>query len=134
MITSPLSRPVTVDELLAMPDDGLLRELVDGELWVTPPPGEEHGAIAAEILICLGSHVLAHDLGIVYTRTGFRLSSAPDTVMAPDAAFVRGERIEQVAIGRGYRAGAPDLAVEVVSPGDSFVEVEAKVARWLVAG
>jgi Uma2 family endonuclease len=117
-----------------MPDDGLLRELVDGDVWVTPVPGEEHGLIAAEILIRLGSHVLAHDAGNVYARTGFRLSSAPDTLMAPDAAFVSRERIERAAIGRGYRAGAPDLAVEVVSPGDSFVEVEAKVTRWLAAG
>jgi Uma2 family endonuclease len=127
--------PVTADELLAMPDDGLRRELIDGEVHVTPPPGEEHGAIAAEILVSLGSHVRAHGLGRVFAaETGYRTGSNPDTVMAPDAAFVSRERIEQAAIGRGYRAGAPDLAVEVVSPGDSFVEVEAKVARWLAAG
>lgn len=129
------ARPVTADDLLAMPDDGLRRELVDGEVFVTPPPGEEHGVIAAEILVSLGSHVLAHGLGKVHAaETGFRIGSDPDTVMAPDAAFVSRERIEQAAIGRGYRAGAPDLAVEVASPGDSFVEVEAKVTRWLAAG
>ena len=126
---------VTADELLAMPDDGLRRELVDGEIFVTPPPGEEHGVIAAEILVSLGSHVRAQGLGRVHAaETGFKIGSNPDTVMAPDAAFVSRERIEQAAIGRGYRAGAPDLAVEVVSPGDSFVEVEAKVTRWLAAG
>jgi Uma2 family endonuclease len=129
------ARPVTADELLAMPDDGLRRELVDGEVRVTPPPGEEHGAVAAEILVSLGSHVRTHGLGKVYAaETGFRIGFDPDTVMAPDAAFVSRERIEQAAIGRGYRIGAPDLLVEVVSPGDSFVEVEAKVARWLSAG
>jgi Uma2 family endonuclease len=102
---------------------------------VTPPPGEEHGVIAAEILVSLGSHVRAQGLGRVHAaETGFRIGSNPDTVMAPDAAFVSRERIEQAAIGRGYRAGPPDLAVEVVSPGDSFVEVEAKVTRWLAAG
>lgn len=134
--TAALHSPlVTADELLAMPDDGLRRELVDGEVFVTPPPGEEHGAIAAEILVSLGSHVRAHGLGRVFAaETGYRIGANPDTVMAPDAAFVTRERIEQVAIGRGYRMGAPDLAVEVVSPGDSFVEVEAKVARWLAAG
>jgi Uma2 family endonuclease len=127
--------PVTADELLAMPDDGLLYELVDGEIFVTPPPGEEHGAVAAEILISLGSHVRAHGLGRVFAaETGFKVSENPDTVMAPDAAFVSRERIEQAAIGKGYRAGAPDLAVEVVSPGDTFAKVEAKVARWLAAG
>ena len=128
-------RPVTADELLAMPDDGLRRELIDGEVRVTPPPGEEHGAIAADVLLSLGDHVRRNGLGRVFAaETGYRTSSDPDTVMAPDAAFVSRERIDQVAISRGYRAGAPDLAVEVVSPGDSFVEVEAKVARWLAAG
>lgn len=129
------SSPVTADELLAMPDDGLLRELVDGEVLVTPPPGEEHGAVAAEVLVSLGYHVRQHRLGQVYAaETGFRLSSAPDTVLAPDASFVRRERIEEVRIGKGYRAGAPDMVVEVVSPSDSYADVEAKVARWLDAG
>lgn len=129
------AQPITADDLLAMPDDGLLRELVDGEIFVTPPPGEEHGAVAAEILISLGSHVRRNGLGRVFAAgTGFKVSQSPDTVLAPDAAFVRQERIEQAAIGKGYRAGAPDLAVEVVSPGDTFGRVEGKVARWLGAG
>ncbi len=128
------TRLVTADELLAMPDDGLRHELVDGEVHVTPPPGEEHAVIAAEILISLGNHVRAGGLGRVHTEGGFRIGSAPDTVMAPDVAFVSRQRIEQVPIRKGYRTGAPDLAVGVVSPGDSFVEVEAKVARWLAAG
>jgi Uma2 family endonuclease len=129
------SRPVSADELLRMPDDGLLRELVDGEVWMTPPPGEEHGVVAAEILISLGSHVRAHGLGRVHAaETGFKIGTDPDTVLAPDAAFVSRERIEQAAVGKGYRLGAPDLVVEVVSPGDTFARVEAKVARWLEAG
>lgn len=128
-------RPVTADKLLAIPNDGLLRELVDGEVWMTPPPGEEHGVVSAEILISLGSHVRAHGLGRVHAaKTGFRIGTGPDTVLAPDAAFVSRERIERAAVGKGYRDGAPDLAVEVVSPGDTFARVEAKVARWLAAG
>ncbi|MCA1791198.1 MAG: Uma2 family endonuclease [Thioalkalivibrio sp.] len=128
-------QPVTADELLTMPDDGLRRELVEGEVRLSPPPGEEHGVVAAEILISLGNHVRGSGLGRVHAaETGFKIATAPDTVMAPDVAFVSRERIEQAAIGTGYRAGAPDLAVEVVSPSDSFVEVEAKVARWLAAG
>lgn len=128
-------QPVTADELLAMPDDGLRRELVDGEVFVSPPPGEEHGVVAARFLVKLGSHVFAHDLGIVHAaETGFRISENPDTVLAPDVAFVSRARVERAAVGKGYRAGAPDFVVEVVSPGDSFAEVEAKVARWLAAG
>jgi Uma2 family endonuclease len=134
MVPEAAVEAFTADDLLAMPDDGLRRELVDGEVWVTPPPGEEHGVVAAGILISLGHHVMSHGLGRVHAKTGFRMGTDPDTVMAPDAAFVRRERIEQTAIGKGYRAGAPDLAVEVVSPGDTFGKVEAKVARWLSGG
>lgn len=134
MRSSSAIRFVTADELLAMPDDGLRHELVDGEVRTTPPSGEEHGVVAAGILLSLGNHVGAHALGRVLAKTGFRIGTNPDTVLAPDASFVRRERIEQTAIGKGYRAGAPDLVVEVVSPRDSFADVEAKVARWLTGG
>lgn len=129
------TRMVTADELFRIADDGLRRELVDGELRVMAPAGEEHGAVAAEILVHLGQHVRSRGLGRVYTaETGFRISSDPDTVLAPDAAFVRRERIEEAGLGQGYRTGAPDLAVEVVSPHDSFGDVEGKVFDWLSAG
>jgi Uma2 family endonuclease len=67
-------------------------------------------------------------------RQGFLLARNPDTVGAPDAAFVRRERVEEVGEVEGYWPGAPDLAVEVVSPGDAYVEVEGKVTEWLRAG
>jgi Uma2 family endonuclease len=128
-------RPVTADELLRMPDDGVRRELVSGEVRSMAPSGEEHGVIAAEIIMSLGPHVRSHKLGkVTSSETGYRIASDPDTVLAPDAAFVTRERIERVGVGKGYRAGAPDLVFEVVSPGDSFGDVEAKVFRWLAAG
>ena len=76
-----------------------------------------------------------HRLGRVYTaETGFRLASNPDTVRAPDVAFVSQQRIGDVRPIRGYRAGPPDLAVEVISPSDTYTEVEDKVHDWLDAG
>lgn len=128
------SRLVTADELLHAPDDGLRRELVAGEVFVMAPAGEEHATIAAEILIELGQYVRERQLGRVYTEAGFKIEVDPDTVLAPDVAFVCRERIEEVGVGQGYRVGAPDLAVEVVSPNDSFGAVEAKVIQWLAAG
>jgi len=128
-------RLVTADELLRMPDDGVRKELVDGELRTMPPAGEEHGAIAGDILVDLGHYVRTHRLGRIYTaETGFKLASDPDTVLAPDASFVTRERIAQLGVGKGFRVGAPDLAVEVVSPGDSFGDTEVKVFKWLDAG
>ena len=126
--------PVTADELLRMPDDGVRRELLDGELREMTPAGAEHGAIAAAVLVSLGHHVRTHGLGRVFAaETGFKLGGNPDTVLAPDAAFVSRERIGPT-VGKGYRTGAPDLVVEVLSPADSIKETEAKVSRWLAAG
>jgi Uma2 family endonuclease len=127
-------RPVTAEALLAMPDDGLRLELVEGAVLASALRGEERGVVAADVLVSLGSHVRTRSLGAVYAAAGFWITTDPDTVMAPDVAFVSRERIEQAAIGREYRTCAPDLAVEVVSPGDSFAKVEAKVARWLGTG
>jgi Uma2 family endonuclease len=67
-------------------------------------------------------------------ETGFVLSSNPDTVRAPDVAFVSQARIEEVGDVEGFWPEAPDLAVEVISPGDSYSEVEEKVFDWLEAG
>lgn len=129
------ARPVTADELLRMPDDGLRRELVRGELRVMTPTSRPHGKVALRIGSRLEQHVGAHGLGEAYAaETGFRVSSDPDTVLAPDVSFVGRERLKVVGHAEGFIPGAPDLAVEVVSPGDSSDEVEEKVFAWLAAG
>ena len=125
----------TAAELERLPDDGFRYELVCGELRKMTPAGNEHGRIAALLTISLGQHVLANRLGSIYAaETGFRLASDPDTVRAPDAAFVSQARLDAVGAVAGYWPGAPDLAVEVVSPGDRSGEVAEKVAAWLAAG
>jgi Uma2 family endonuclease len=125
----------TADELLRMPRDGTRRELVCGELRTMSPAGFEHGAIVAKILGPLCQFVIDHQLGITLgAETGFKIAMDPDTVLAPDVAFVRRERITQHGIPKAYWPGAPDLAVEVVSPGDTVEEVDEKVAAWLAAG
>ena len=74
-------------------------------------------------------------LGIVYAaETGFKLASNPDVVRAPDVAFIRRDRVEEVGDVEGYWPGAPDLAVEVISPSDTYAEVQEKVFDWLEAG
>jgi Uma2 family endonuclease len=74
-------------------------------------------------------------MGTVTTaETGFRLASDPDTVRAPDTAFITRERVEAAGDVKGYWPGAPDLVVEVISPNDLYTEVEEKVADWLQAG
>ena len=124
---------MTAEELFWLPDDGLRHELIKGKLLTMFPPGEEHGIVTVNLTILLGQYVKAHDLGVMYAAgTGFRLESDPDTVLAPDIAFIRRERVGIVS--RSYRSGAPDLVVEVLSPSDRKTKVEEKTFRWLSLG
>ena len=126
---------LTAEDLWKQPDDGYRYELVKGELRKMPPAGFEHGIRAVKIGRHLDAYVEQHQLGYVCgAETGFRISRNPDTVRAPDAAFVRQASIDQQGIERGYWEGAPDLAVEVVSPNDANTEVAEKVEEWLTAG
>src|SRR5215210_406641 len=127
--------PVTAEELLRKPDDGFRYQLVEGELRKLVPAGSEHGYVALKIASRLERHVEANNLGRVYAaETGFLTSRNPDTVLAPDAAFVSRERVERAGRVEGYWPGAPDLAVEVVSPNDTHAEVTEKALAWLKAG
>ena len=125
----------TADELLRMPDDGYRYELVEGELRKMTPTGAEHGFLSSEIDWLLRDYVKRHDLGEVFgAETGFRIGRNPDTVLAPDASFVRKERIAANGIPQEYFPEAPALVVEVVSPRDTAEEVDDKMRRWFVAG
>jgi Uma2 family endonuclease len=126
---------MTAEDLLRTPDDGFRYELVRGELRKMAAAGHRHGRIAINMTTPLDQFVRGQNLGIVYAaETGFRLASDPDTVRAPDVAFVRRERVEAVGDTEGYWPGAPDLAVEVVSPSDTYAEVEEKILAWIDAG
>jgi Uma2 family endonuclease len=108
-------------------------ELVRGELIERPYAGCEEGIIAAHIASTLGELVHRCQLGAVVLAAGFQIARDPDTVRAPDVAFVCAQRVPP-RIPRGYFEGAPDLAVEVLSPQDRASEVMAKVQDWLGAG
>jgi len=132
---STTSGHLTAEDLLRMPDDGNRYELVRGELHRMPPAGHVHGRVTINFTTPLDQHVRAQNLGAVYAaETGFKLATDPDVVRAPDVAFVRCERVEAVGDVEAYWPGAPDLAVEVVSPNDVYTEVEEKVFDWLDAG
>ena len=74
------------------------------------------------------------ELGVVFAQdTGFKITSAPDTVRAPDVAFVGRGRADRIP-DRGYAELAPDLLAEILSPDDRPAEVLAKIADWLAAG
>lgn len=129
------TQAMTAEELFQLPRGRFRYELVKGELITMAPAGEEHGAVTVNLTVPLAQHVRSNNLGVVYgAETGFKIESDPDTVLAPDIAFVSRHKIEETGISKGFRKGAPDLVVETVSPNESRRQVEQKVAKWLAAG
>ncbi len=99
------------------------------------PAGGRHGRIAGRVFQLLANHVYDRKLGCTFAaETGFLISTNPDTVRAPDAAFVRQEKMDTLDDDSGFLPFAPDLAVEVVSPNDTFADVESKAFMWLESG
>ncbi len=125
---------LTAEELLHLNLPNKRTELVRGVLIVREPAGYVHGDVAARLLQAIGGYAERHSLGRVFAaETGFTLERNPDTVRAPDVAFIRTERLPDPP-PRGFAELAPDLAVEVLSPDDRPGEVLDKVADWLKAG
>ncbi len=126
---------ITSDELLAMGDRAWRKELVRGELVDMSPPSGPHGAIAFEVAFIVGQFVRDHRLGrCSAAETGFRLATEPDTVRAPDFAYVSRARLPGGKVPKGYFPGAPDLAVEVLSPSEPLGQLARKIDEYFVAG
>jgi Uma2 family endonuclease len=121
---------VTAEELERLPNHDHRVELVEGRVVRMTPVSFAHSRTVARLCALLDSHVRNRDLGVVGTELGVTLKVNPDIVRAPDVAFIRRERIP-VPEPRGFWKGAPDLAVEVISPDDRPCEVAAKVAEYL---
>lgn len=127
--------PVTADELLRMKDSSARYELVAGEIRMMSPAGWRHGELVFRLSLIVGDHVKRHQLGRCFgAETGFLLQRNPDTVLAPDIAFIHSEHLPDTEPQDAYWPAAPDLIVEVRSPGDRNAQVAAKVETWLAAG
>ena len=132
---SVATQPLTAEALLAMSSTPGRAELLDGELIRMSPAGFEHGSITLKLAWPIARYVEEHQLGIVCAaETGFLLKRNPDTVRAPDLAFVSQARVDQVGPVKGYWPGCPDLVAEVVSPSDTYSEVQATALAWIEAG
>lgn len=127
------TRLMTADELLAMPDDGILYELVRGELRKMAPANPWHSNLALRIGSRIDEYLREHGRGGFLTGAdgGYLLSRKPDTVRAPDVGYVENPPAADL---RGYYIGPPDLAIEVLSPNDLYSEIEEKIVDYLAAG
>ena len=133
LIPTPL---MTAEELMQLPmGEGLRYELIDGELITMPASGFPHGRATALLTVALGQFIVDHELGEIFAaESGFKLTSNPDTVLAPDFSFITKQRHEEMGEPPGFLPGSPDLVVEVLSPDDRPAMVKAKTSRWFAGG
>lgn len=131
---SNAARLVTSEELERFPRDDRRHELVQGRVVRMTPVGYQHSRVVARLMTRLGAHLESHgEPGLAVTELGFKLASNPDTVRAPDIAFVRHDRVPSPR-HRGFLSGPPDLAIEVLSPDDRLRHVQEKVGEYLACG
>lgn len=132
-MTTTAKRLLTAEEFWLLPGDGKHRELVRGEVVEEMPPGGLHGLVAVALAFRL--HTWAGGPGgVVGVESGFMLRRDPDIVRGPDVYYVRPERVPATGVPEGFWQSAPDLAVEVVSPSETAVDVRDKVRDFLEAG
>ena len=127
--------PLTAEEFFAESFPDARTELVRGEARSMSPAGGEHGVIALRIGARLLTFVEASGLGVVCgAETGFLVGRDPDTVRAPDAAFVSRQRMAGGSPPKTFWPFAPDLAVEVVSPSERAEGIQERVRDWFAGG
>ena len=109
-------------------------ELVEGEVVELSPVNDPHGAVAGYIVTAFNNYSRPRSAGWARVETGYWLHHDPDTVRGPDVSFRLRSSSEREVPSTGFVPGAPDIAVEVVSPSNSAAQVERKVAEYLAAG
>ena len=132
MSTTTQTHLMTVEEFMNIDDEPNRHELIKGELLTMTPPKPLHGRIVTNLAVILGLYVKANRLGVVYSESGYHLERGPDTVLGPAMSFVSAQRVNQS--DEQYYDGPPDLAIEVLSPGDRKSYIERKLALYLEAG
>jgi len=125
---------LTADDFYTLPSCGGKQELVRGSVVEMAPAGGKHGDVQLELGMRMRLHAKRTRQGYVIGEVGFRLATAPDTVRAPDVAFITAARFPAGRLPETYIDGAPDIAVEVISPNDPPSEMGKKVQEYLEAG
>ncbi len=130
-MTAEVKQLYTVEEFMALPDDSNHYELIEGELGETPGPNLTHGLITTLLILELSKYLTVSSIGKVLTNMAFQINSKSAPI--PDVAFVMSQRFVGVDVSKAF-PGAPDLAIEIMSPTDKWSEVAEKVQLYLQAG
>ncbi len=126
---------LTAEDFAALPNRGLRLELIRGELHAIASAFADHRDVVATLTILFGQYIRQQRMGRVYgAETGFLIARNPDTVRAPDIAFIQMSRVTPEARSPQWNPVIPDLVAEVVSSGDRFADVADNVHMWLAAG
>jgi Uma2 family endonuclease len=125
---------MTAKQYMQLPRGEFQHELINGELITMVLPGTPHGRIQARLIAALSQFVLEHDLGEGFGELGFLLTLDPDTVLGPDVCFISKQRLQEAGEVKGFWPGAPDIAVEIVSPSDTRPKVRERTLQWLGYG
>lgn len=126
----------TEEDLQALPEDGFIHDVVDGELVISPKNDFFHGRICTRLSAALHTFVVQHRLGAVLdSSTGFWMKNR--NCRAPDVSFITRQRLKQLGFKpstRKFFPGAPDLAVEILSLNNTRGEIDKRLRDFFASG
>jgi Uma2 family endonuclease len=133
-VVTPEKKVWTDEAFMALPDDGQHYEIVNGELVDIGNSGVLHGYVCSLLLGALISYVLPKQLGVILdSSTAFKMKNG--NKRSPDITFFAKERLQGMTeLPTGFLEGAPDLAVEVLSPGNTVEEIHDKLVEYFENG
>ena len=128
------SKALTDEQFMSLPEDSNCYEYVDGELVIVANSGLEHGYLAVTLSCFLTIFVRNHKLGVTCdSSTAFKMKTG--NKRSPDLAFIDKERLQGLKrLPKGFFEGAPDLAVEIISPNNTFEEIHNKLVEYFENG
>src|SRR5579885_2813189 len=135
MARNPRAAAPTVEDVFRLHSQGKRYEIYDHELVEMVPTGLEHGDVEFDVAAVINAYAIPRRLGRASVGEVLcRLDPNTRFALAPDVVYIRAERRPHGDARRGVFEGAPDLVVEIFSPGDRIRDVRAKMARWLEYG
>jgi Uma2 family endonuclease len=124
------------EELQALPEDGYIHEVVNGEMVRSPKNNFQHECIFNRLFLALGQFNQQHRLGVVRgSNAGFWMKN--QNCRAPDMSFIPKRRLQELGFqpnSRRFFPGAPDLAVEILSPNNARAEIDERLRDFFESG